>query len=170
MAESVRVRTAGDLERCVSLLGLVHGSDGYPRHWPAQPTEWLAPPNQVAAWVAEGDGLLLGHVALARSGKDVAAATWSSALGVPVEELLCVSLLFVSPQARGRGVGRRLLSVAEAAAWERGKRPVLEVVSLDRHAVALYRRCGWREVGAVQRGWLPTGTNALLFAAPRREH
>jgi hypothetical protein len=43
---------------------------------------------------------------------------------------------------------------------------VLEVVSSDRGAVALYRRLGWRQVGSLQPEWLPPPDQVLLFVAP----
>jgi GNAT superfamily N-acetyltransferase len=162
----VRPRQTSDMDGCVSLLELVHERDRYPQNWPARPREWLTPPNQVRAWVAVDRQHLLGHVALARPDESEAASVWSEALGVGTGQLLCVSLLFVSPRARGRGVGAGLLGEAESYARGCQAHPVLEVSSLDRKALALYIRHGWRQVGAVEPDWLPSGAQSLLFAAP----
>jgi GNAT superfamily N-acetyltransferase len=162
----VRPRQPSDMDDCVAVLELVHERDGYPQNWPARPREWLSPPNQVRAWVAVDGQQLLGHVALARADESDAASVWSEALGVGAGQLLCVSLLFLSPHARGRGIGAQLLRQAESYAWGCQAQPVLEVSSLDRGALALYTRHGWRQVGALERDWLPTGAQSLLFVAP----
>ena len=67
---------------------------------------------------------------------------------------------------RGHGIGGLLLSTALRAARARSARAALEVVSLNRHAVALYRAQGWREIGAVSYDWLPEGAQSLLFVPP----
>jgi len=43
---------------------------------------------------------------------------------------------------------------------------VLEVVSLNQDAVALYRARGWREIGSVSYDWLPEHARSLLFVSP----
>jgi len=53
--------------------------------------------------------------------------------------------MYVAPQARGRGVGRRLVGALEAWARELGHaRAVLETGTSQPEAVALYRRCGYQ--------------------------
>ena len=58
-----------------------------------------------------------------------------------------IKRLWVSPEARGMGLARRLMAAAEEAARALG----LVVLRLDTNsalpeAVALYRRSGWREI------------------------
>jgi GNAT superfamily N-acetyltransferase len=165
---AVRRRSDQDLDECVRLLRLVHDGDGYPRNWPPSPRTWLAPDDQVAAWVADDGEGLLGHVAVAEPDASPATAVWSTALEVSPAALLRISLLFVAPFARGHGLGGRLLDTAARFVGDRGAQPVLEVVSSDRGAVALYTRLGWRQVGSLQPEWLPPPDRALLFVAAER--
>jgi GNAT superfamily N-acetyltransferase len=149
-------------------LRLVHDEDGYPRNWPSSPLTWLTPDDQVAAWVADDGEQLLGHIAVAEPDASPATAVWSTALEVSPAALLRISLLFVAPFARGRGLGGRLLDTAVRFVGDRGAQPVLEVVSSDRGAVALYTRLGWRQVGRLRPEWLPPPDRALLFVAPEQ--
>jgi GNAT superfamily N-acetyltransferase len=162
----IRPREDGDLAGCVALLRLVHERDGYPLVWPADPAAWLSGSRQVGAWVAAEGGAIGGHVALARAGSGAAAAAWAAALGAAAADVLCVRLLFVDPRQRGRGTGGALLATALAAARARGGRAALEVISLNRDAIALYRSGGWRQVGEVSYDWLPDGERSLLFVPP----
>ena len=169
MAESViiRPRLPPDMDACVSILRQLHEHDNYPLTWPADPHAWLCGNRQVMAWVASRDDAIWGHVALTvpRSG---AAATraWEKSLRVEQPGLLSVVLLFVSPQARGCGIGGRLLDTALTAARARGAAPVLEVITLNRQAIALYQARGWRRIGSVRYDWLPPDEQSLLFVAP----
>ena len=169
MAESViiRPRLQLDMDACVSILRQLHEHDNYPLTWPADPHAWLCGNRQVMAWVASRDEIICGHVALMvpRAG---AAATraWEMSLRAGQSGLLSVTLLFVSPQARGCGIGGRLLDTALTAARARGAAPVLEVITLNRQAIALYQAQGWRRIGSVHYDWLPQDERSLLFAAP----
>jgi GNAT superfamily N-acetyltransferase len=154
------------MDACVALLSQVHAQDGYPLTWPASPAEWLSSSRQVAAWVADDTGIIAGHVALARPHAGEAAAAWAGALRAREGDLLCVSLLFVGPQQRGRSIGGLLLDTSLRAARARGARAALEVVSLNQNAVALYRTQGWREIGSVHYDWLPDRAQSLLFVPP----
>jgi GNAT superfamily N-acetyltransferase len=154
------------MDACIAVLSQVHAQDGYPLRWPADPAGWLSSSRQVAAWVADDAGSISGHVALARPQAGQPATAWADALRTRVEDLLCVSSLFVAPQERGRRAGSRLLNTALRAAQARGASAALEVVSLNQHAVALYRAQGWREIGSVSYDWLPDNAQALLFVQP----
>jgi GNAT superfamily N-acetyltransferase len=166
IAARIRPRLAGDLGACVRLLRQVHEQDGYPTVWPADPAGWLSPHRQVAAWVADQAGVISGHVALTRVHAGPAATAWAGELNVPVGDLRCVSLLFTGPEARGHGLGGRLLDSVLSAIRAGGRAATLEVVSLNRAAVHLYRAWGWREVGSVSYDWLPEHARALLFVPP----
>lgn len=141
---AVRARLDGDLDTLVAVLGAVHREDGYPAYWPDDPTGWLSPRELLGAWVA-GERIV-GHVALGSVRVGRAAAVWSDALGVPPGGLAAVSRLFVAPEARGVGVGGRLLDAACAAAASRDLYPVLDVVETNRDAIRFYERRGWRRV------------------------
>ncbi|MGW0536947.1 GNAT family N-acetyltransferase [Streptomyces sp. NPDC003032] len=167
----VRVRErAGEreLETCVGVLALVHKTDGYPVNWPAEPADWLAGAGAFGAWVAELDGRVVGHVALSRStAGDAAPGVWSERAGVDAEATAVVSRLFVAPDARGHGVGALLMGRAVREARARGLHPVLDVVSSDASAAALYERLGWQLLAVVEQEWGPGQRVSLrCYAAP----
>lgn len=115
------------------MLREVHERDGYPDRWPADPAAWLEPSE--AAWVAEADGTLVGHLVL-----------------VDREDGFWVSRLFTRPTARGLGVGEALLKQARAHA---GNRPLkLDVIEHSTAAIALYERTGWTLTGTRKAGWI----------------
>lgn len=131
-AITLRPRRHDDMDACVALLSAVHAADGYPLLWPADPATWLTPNHLLEAWVAEREHALVGHVALGTAVGDSAAPLWSAAAGRPPEKLAVVAKLFVSPRARGHGLGPALLREACAEACRRGLHPALEVLNHDR--------------------------------------
>lgn len=59
-----------------------------------------------------------------------------------------INNVLVAPQARGRGVGKRLIRAVEEAALEKNmETAALEVCTSNTAAVALYRSCGYRPAG-----------------------
>ncbi|MFE9443551.1 GNAT family N-acetyltransferase [Streptomyces sp. NPDC006602] len=164
----VRPRDASDIDECVRVLAQVHDGDGYPVNWPERPGEWLTEPVQFASWVAELDGRIVGHIALSGSGAgDVAPAQWSSLEGKPIESTAVVSRLFVSPAARGHGIGALLVAEVGREAQKRDLHPVLDVVATDTAAAALYERMGWRLLATVDQQWSPAQTVTVhCYAAP----
>lgn len=165
---AVRIRVESDLDECAQVLAAVHKADGYPVNWPDHPVGWLSQPSLLAAWVAEVDGRILGHVGLSRSEPgDAAPGLWSRREGLSVEVTAVVSRLFVAPAARGQGIGARLMEQAVREARERDLHPVLDVVASDIAAAALYERLGWSFLAAVDQQWSPTETVTVrCYAAP----
>jgi ribosomal protein S18 acetylase RimI-like enzyme len=149
----IRPRRSDETDACVELLADVHAADRYPLHWPADLLAWLAPDNLLAAWVAEHERGVVGHIALRSAINKPAASIWSPACGLPPERLGVIARLFVAPGARGYGVGAALLDEACAEARARGLRPVLDVLDHNRGAIALYERKGWRRVASVEAPW-----------------
>jgi GNAT superfamily N-acetyltransferase len=162
---TIRPRRRADEDACVTLLRQVHERDRYPLIWPAHPGGWLY--RSARAWVAERAGVVCGHVALTRPHPGAAATAWADHLSVPASGLICVSLLFVGPQARGGGVGGSLLDTALGEIRAMGAAAVLEVVSLNGAAVALYEARGWRQIGSIRYDWLPEQAQCVLYVAPR---
>lgn len=61
----IRPRTDDDEAACVDLLQRVHAADGYPLHLtPDEVPGFWATDAEVASWVAEEGGRVVGHVAL----------------------------------------------------------------------------------------------------------
>ena len=133
----------------VALAHTVHQVDGYPYWLPGSMRDFLAPPDALGAWVAEADGEVVGHVALHPSTSQdaidfvVARTGWSAAdLGV-------IARLLVAPHARGRGLGRALLTTATDTATSLGRHAVLDVATEYAPAITLYESCGWHRLGTV---------------------
>jgi GNAT superfamily N-acetyltransferase len=138
----VRERADEDLPTCVEALEAVHVLDVYPTYWPHDPAGWLSPAGCAAAWVGlDDDGTVLGHVCVVGDVDDPVVA---ALVGIPVERLVSVSRLFVSPTARGRGLGLGTALLAEAQRWseERELQLMLDVVDDGGPAVGLYERSG----------------------------
>ncbi|MBO1332899.1 GNAT family N-acetyltransferase [Streptomyces sp. VRA16 Mangrove soil] len=160
----VRTRVDRDLPACVTALRAVHLADGYPTNWPQDPQKWLTGSADAAAWVAEWEGRIVGHVALVRPGpEDIA----PSLVGTGSTSVAVVSRLFVDPAARGRRVGALLLERAIERARALGARAVLDVVTTDTAAVALYERLGWEFLATGQQEWGPDElVTVRCYAAP----
>ncbi|MEO8261061.1 MAG: GNAT family N-acetyltransferase [Pseudolysinimonas sp.] len=77
---------------------------------------------------------------------DAGEAIGMVALNVPTAE---IKRMFVAPEARGTGLGRRLLEAVEAAARDRGI-PILRLETGEPQtaAVALYEAAGYRRIPA----------------------
>lgn len=72
--------------------------------------------------------------------------------------------LAVRPEARGRGLGARLVQAAAVRAAEKGAaRLFLEVAEDNAAARALYARCGFSEVGR-RRGYYPSSDGGRIDA------
>lgn len=169
-AAEVRAREDSDLPALIDLLHAVHEYDGFPPRWPLDPTAWLTPDLQLAAWTARrADSISVeGHVGLTlvAPGRDTT-QVWEQATARGASALRCVRAPFVSPAARGSGLGRLLLAAATTRAEEEGCRAVLEVAATDRAAVLLYEALGWHYVGSLAgRAYLPPGVTSLLYTAP----
>ena len=96
------------------------------------------------------------------------------AMFVPLQELenlapgtWYVNVLAVLPEHRGRGLGRRLLELADAVAREAGCRELSIIVSdANARAIRLYERVGYRrrdERPMVKEGWPGPGRNWRLL-------
>lgn len=74
------------------------------------------------------------------------------------EELL---LIAVRPEARGRGVGARLLESYFAAARRRGVRRIFLEMRANNPAHSLYSRCGFAPIGTRPRYYLAADGQAI---------
>ncbi|SED08637.1 Acetyltransferase (GNAT) family protein [Streptomyces sp. 3213] len=165
---NIRERADGDVEECVRVLAEVHAHDGYPVNWPDRPGEWLTHGPSLGSWVAEREGRLVGHVGLAPAGEgDLAPVLWGERTGVSPGTAAVVGRLFVSPRARGHRIGAQLIGRAVREARRHGLHPVLDVVTTDTAAAALYERLGWELMATVEQRWSPRQTVAVsCYAAP----
>ena len=93
----------------------------------------LAAPQLGAVWLAERDGLAVGHVVLT-----VAFSMEYGGLRGFIDDL------YVLPAARGRGIGAALLAAARDGALARGVRALCVETGLANHpARGLYARAGY---------------------------
>ncbi|NYG08585.1 GNAT superfamily N-acetyltransferase [Phycicoccus badiiscoriae] len=163
----VRERTTQDIPVLAEVLAAQQPVSGYPQNWPLPfPVEsFIARADEDAAWVAELDGRVVGHVAVSRVEPGLEADLWTAGTGRPRTELAAVAVLFVDPEVGGRGVGKALLATAVSAIRASRRVPVLDVVQETASAVELYRRSGWRVVGEGRPWWLPDDHLPVLFMA-----
>ena len=164
----IRRRTDRDLDRCVEVLAAVHRHSGYPVNWPERPADWLTPRSPLAVWVCELEGRVVGHLSLSRAAEgDAAPVLWGARAGAGVEATAVIGRLFVSPAARGRGLGAALLGRAVEEARVLGLQPVLDVVDSPSAATALYDRLGWELLDVVEQRWAPDQVVPVrCYAAP----
>ena len=155
------------MPRLAELLAEQQPGSHYPLRWPLPfPVEdFLVRPGEHAAWVAELDGVVLGHVAVTAPSGDLADRFAAALPDRRPDDLAAVSVLFVALAARGLGIGGLLLDTAVAHVRAAGRVPVLDVVPTHAGAVALYRGRGWREVGSFRPPWLAEDRPALLLMA-----
>ncbi len=165
----VRPRSEEDLPGCVLALRAVHASDGYPTWWPEDPGAWLSPREHAVAWIAEDEGAVLGHICVVRGVDDPMVATLA---GINTDRLVSVSRLFVSPAARGLGLGAALLGAAASWSWVHDSRLKLDVIDDGAPAVRLYERLGWRLVDRRQADWVTPEGDPLtvrIYLSPAGE-
>jgi GNAT superfamily N-acetyltransferase len=148
LAVLIRAKTEADTAGCVDLLLQVHRQDSYPLHLaPQEVPGFLAGEHEEAAWVAERDGRIVGHVALHCPPEDPTLTVAAGATGQPTDALALVSRLFVAPDLRRTGLGRVLLRHAAGQARAFGQRAVLDVGQALAPPIALYESEGWNRVG-----------------------
>jgi GNAT superfamily N-acetyltransferase len=145
----IRRRREADLAECVRLAEVVHAQDNYPLRLPGNIRAFLVSGDAMAAWVAEEDGEVVGHVALHPRSHSEVVHVASEATGLPEDHHAVIARLLVAPRARRQGVGRGLLDVAAAEARARGLRPVLDVVTAYHGAMRLYEQSGWTRAGQI---------------------
>lgn len=131
---------SGDLGTIVQLHGALYareyGFDPSFEAYVAGPLSEMAlrGSSRERLWIAERDGAFLGCVAVVDAGSDVAQLRW----------------YLVVPDARGLGIGRRLLEEAVAFAREEGYVSIhLWTVSALEAAAHLYRAAGFVKVEEV---------------------
>ncbi len=147
------------------MLAEVQQHDAYPLTARPDYSAWLNPPELLAAWVAEHDDELTGHIGVASG---VASPELAEAMHVSPKDLLIVTRLFTAIAARGSGVARGLLRTATEYA---DHRPLgLDVVASSVDAISTYRRLGWQQIGSGPATWCTQDgrhPTVCWFVAPR---
>jgi len=164
----IRRRTPEDEPACARVAEAVRAADGYPKYFDGDFHAFVASADALAAWVADVDGEIAGHVALHSRTLPAVMALAARELGLAEDRLAVVARLFVAPERRGRGLGAGLMGAAAGEARRQGRWPVLDVLTEYRGAVALYDALGWRRLG-VARTVLENGSEFVefVYAHPR---
>lgn len=165
---AVRVRTDAELDSAAAALVEVHRSDGYPVEGVVDPVGWLSGTSVLRAWIGELGGRVVGHVSVSSPQEgDAAAQMWVDSQGGQESPVAVLGRLFVSSHARGHALGSRLLREAMSYADDAGLRLVLDVLSKDAAAIALYERLGWKRFGSTVHR-IASGENfpAYCYAGP----
>lgn len=164
---AVRPFKEGDLPGAASALVEVHRSDGYPVEGVEDPEAWVRSDDVVAAWVAEAEGRIVGHVAVMRPQGEDAVSMWIEQSGDHLDGIAVLARLFVVQDARKYATGRRLTEAAMAYGREHGVRLVLDVMAKDAAAIRLYERLGWYKIGETMHTFGAGQTiTAVCYVAP----
>jgi ribosomal protein S18 acetylase RimI-like enzyme len=163
----VRPRVEAGVDELVQIAARVQHADGYPGRRPRDLRAFLDAPDGLSAWVVEYDNCIAGHVAIHRKSLPVVMARAADALHCDAGDLAVVARLIVDPYRRRTGIGRELLETAAAAARQQGLHPILDVATHYHAAIALYRSCGWRNVGEVTMVFADgTELQSYVYVAP----
>jgi ribosomal-protein-alanine N-acetyltransferase len=133
---TIRARTDNDLDALTAVLQESHVTDRYPVMSEHVSAAWLTHKGN-PAWVAELDGAVVGHAAVA---------------GVPPGPLELTRLV-VASSARGFGAANALLDAVEQYAASVGCEVYLEVLEHNSAAMKLYERRGWRQASSERVDW-----------------
>jgi GNAT superfamily N-acetyltransferase len=166
----IRPRGRGDIPELAKVLVRVHAEDGYPVEGVTDPSGWLTPPRELAAWTAMLNGRPIGHMSLTQAGDtDDAAVIWQHATGQDISRLAIPVRLFVDPQHRQRGAGKLLMLAAHTFASQHGLAMAFDVMLKDREAIRLYEAVGCQRLGEIthQHGDGQTEP-AAVYVAPRK--
>jgi GNAT superfamily N-acetyltransferase len=135
----------------------------------ADPSAWLRSDRELGAWVADPDGVLVGHVALTEPGRgDFAAELWSRRESTNADTVAVLGRLFVAPAGRGHRLGGRLATTATDHARRLGRRTVLDGMAKDVATIHTYEALGWQLLGRFDHHFGDGQTEpALGYVAPR---
>lgn len=163
----IRRREPRDIPALCTALVLQQPASHYPMRWPLPfPVEqFLVRSSEEVAWVAELDGVAVGHVMVGTVGGPEAEGFLSGTGVADAAALAIVSVLFTSLETRGTGVGGLLLDTAVEWVREHDRLPVLDVVQTHGTAMAVYRHRGWAVVGEMTPPWLPGHEEPMLLMA-----
>ncbi|MEV0441071.1 GNAT family N-acetyltransferase [Streptomyces spectabilis] len=146
---NIRLRRDGDVAEAASVLMSVHSVDRYPVEGVDQPEAWIKTPSLIQAWVAVSEGRIVGHAGVSRPNGDESAALWFERSGENASQVIVAARLFVDPEARGMGVGKRLTETVMDYAEQHSVRLVFEVMTKDTTAIHLYEKLGFQKIGRI---------------------
>ncbi|NYE95302.1 GNAT superfamily N-acetyltransferase [Psychromicrobium silvestre] len=169
----VRERQAADREGLLTALTACARATGYfadpEGELVAHAEESVFDERFDAAWVAELEGRIVGHVALMplTLSEDIdCIPIWAEATGYPAEKHTLVKRLFVDPGAQRGGIAKALMAVAMERIEQRDQLGVLDTASIAEPAMTLYHRLGWREIARTKPHWTDDPFDMVLFVGP----
>ncbi len=136
MAEGPTIRraTVNDAEDFAACLDAAYGA--FAESIPDLPDMSAVAADEIAnslVWVAETDNRIVGALVLS-----------------PADHFMMLVNVAVHPDARGTGLGMRLMTLAETEAMARGLRELRLATHRDMtDTIALYQRTGWVETGRI---------------------
>ncbi|MGW4343795.1 N-acetyltransferase family protein [Streptomyces sp. NPDC004690] len=164
---TIRPFEDADLPGAASALVEVHATDGYPVEGVENPENWLRSADVIAAWIAQSEKGVVGHVAVMKPHGEEAVRMWVSQSGEDERNIAVLARLFVVKDARGRATGEKLMKAAMEYAQRSNLRLVLDVMVKDRAAMRLYERLGWSRIGdAKHRYGNGQEIDAVCYVAP----
>ncbi|WP_243762843.1 GNAT family N-acetyltransferase [Allobranchiibius sp. CTAmp26] len=163
----IRARREGDLPALESVLAAQQPTSRYPLRWPLPfpVREFIVRPDELVAMVAEEAGRVVGHVSVTSVLPGELGEAWAVGAGRHIDQLACLSVLFVDHAVRGRRIGGALMDAAEGWIFARGRTAVLDVVTANERPLAVYRHRGWREIGHARPDWLPGTEPPVILMA-----
>jgi ribosomal protein S18 acetylase RimI-like enzyme len=163
----VRAIQDADIPGAAAALVEVHATDGYPVEGVERPEEWIRSPAVVHAWVAQSEQRIVGHVAVMRPQGEDAVTLWRARSSNEEAHVGVLARLYVVPEARGRGLGEKLVQAATDYARQHDMRLVLDVMTKDLGAIRLYERMGWRAIGeAAHQYGAGRQVSAICYVSP----
>lgn len=143
MTVTIRPRREEDIPALAAALVRVHELDGYPVEGVADPESWLRHNHELQSWAAVEDNKPIGQITLTRgTPNDDAAQAWHEHTNGDINRLAIPARLFVDPEHRGSGAGRRLMEAAVKFARMRSLGIAFDVMLKDQTAIRLYERLG----------------------------
>ena len=163
----IRPRREEDLQVLEDVLAAQQPSSRYPLRWPLPypVRDFIVRPDELVALVAVDAGRVVGHVSVTAVMPGELGAAWATGAGRPIDEMACLSVLFVDHTVRGRRIGGALMDAAEGWIFSRGLAAVLDVVTANERPLAVYRHRGWREIGRARPDWLPDTEPPVILMA-----
>ncbi len=163
----LRDRREEDLPALEEVLAGQQPTSRYPFRWPLPfpAREFIVRDGELTARVAIVEANVVGHVSVTAIQQDLLGDHWTRGTRQLPRDLACLSVLFVDPAVRGRGVGGALMDAAEQWIFAAGRTAVLDVVQKHSAALAIYRHRGWREIGQARPDWLPDDEPPVILMA-----
>lgn len=145
---SIRRATVGDLDQIAALEAVIFLNDAWSRE----------------TWKAELESRHTWYLVVVAQREPSRVVGYAGLFSLPGSKDADVQTIAVAPEARGGGVGRRLIELLHDEARRRGVREVFLDVRVDNErAQNLYRSFGYEEVGIRKGYYQPDNVDAIVM-------